>query len=341
MRKAIAPLALAATALLAGNAIAGRVSVVDYGTSPTAYVQNDLDIFPYPTVWYNTTHVTNAVGIRNRRGGGIELNGAPDDVRGAEAVIMHWSFTGIDDPDQPGLDKMWISRMEPPYTKVLIDGTIVGESHVNCWEIRSRARVYRAILSPDEMEALKFDVKVSGSFAVWTVYGTTPLTQGRDPWLREGYDDDLSAVDGVALTAIYRSDREPMGATFLYDEEHGSGRALAGKLFNLEASYTLHGLNVAGIDDSKFSFLSFGGQDRKAGLTQGMGEVTRLNGNFAQGNSALAQRLFDGAQGSWSPQLIDARSFTQELSAGTSDVLVEIAGDRDCIVPGAVVVTAR
>ncbi|MAE69381.1 MAG: hypothetical protein CME06_02805 [Gemmatimonadetes bacterium] len=78
--------------------------------------------------------------------------------------------------------------------------------------------------------------------------------------------------------------------TMLFDAEQGSGRALACKLFNLEASYTLHGLNVAGVDGTKFSFISFGGQDRKGSLTPGLSEVPRLHSSWIRGRSLRSSR---------------------------------------------------
>ena len=129
----------------------------------------------------------------------------------------------------------------------------------------------------------------------------------------------------------------------LFDAAVGGYDGLAGKLFNTSASYMLHGLEVAENSDSKFTFISFGGQASQGGRVQGVmaSESMLIDGVDASGLGSYATRFYDGAAGSTSPQLMDARSINQPLTADQSDVTIEIFGDKDCIVPGAVILTSK
>lgn len=346
MTKANAMAGAALVVLCAGAAPANDQAIVNRGSSTVSYTQAELEIVP-AKIWYDTDHATAAVGLRNRLGGGIELSGVPICCDQAEAVILHWSYTGVGADAPPDLDKIRILRVTPPgpYSWQIIQGELVGESDVNCWEFNSTARVYRKVLTAAERAALGFDSGVNGSFAVSLMPGTTPIMGGRDPWATNGYADELAAADGVALTAVYHASccEDEMGKTMLFDAAVDGYDGLAGKLFNTSASYVLHGLEVANQSESRFTFISFGGQTGHGGEIDGAvaGEVMKINGVDASGLASYATRFYDGASGLSSPQLMDARSVEHELTAGQSDVTIEVFGDKDCVVPGAVILTSK
>ncbi len=353
--------AAASVALFAGAGFADE-TVIDKGTSTTEYLlgteQTPLKINP-SRIWYNTSHVTMGVGMRNQHANGGALSGCPLDVVGPDAVkavIFHWSYTGVDKAAPPAdLDLIQVRRFTPAqYAQRDVYGERIGVSEENCWEINSNAEVYRAIVEPGDalFTQLGFDVAGNGTFGFVLPAGTTAIHDHRHPWQAFGYLDDRAAFDGVSMTVVYKSDEDPrgMGETLLFDKEQGAGYALAADLFNISADYQLQNLSFTEDKYSKLSFVSFGGQiDRESGWyaqNAFSSELTQLFiDNKVNGNSssldALGKSLYEGEQGNTSPQLMDARSFEMLAALTGSDLLVEVRGDQDCIIPGAVIVTQR
>ncbi len=291
--------------------------------------------------------------MRNQRANGLALSGCPADVTGPDpvkAVVLHWSYTGVDTTaPPPNLDNLLVRRYTPSYyPPITIFGALIGRSAQTRWQDATSALVYRAILHEGELSALGFRPSAgvqagNGVFGIVLPTGTTAIRDQRSPFETNGYSAALAAFDGVAMTGVYYSNEEPMGETLLFDREEDTGLALAGRLFNAEAHFELRNIHVPGITKSLISFVSFGGQNDVGGhdIDPRYARETLWIGVGSGPPCCFATRFFDGIQGEVSPQLMDARTVALELPTGGQSLLIEVDGDEDCIVPGAVILTQK
>jgi hypothetical protein len=264
------------------------------------------------------------VGLRNRRGGGIEIAGVS---RPVQAAYLYWAvLTAGSPPDATRSIRIQRIFPAPASPVTTIAGTAVGQGPEPCWgnfNGATTATVFRAAVPLSVANG-------NGTYLVTLNAGAAGATAGQDPWVTS----PIPNVEGASLVIVGTDE----GRVALYD------RGLAGKTFTARNALTYR--LILPIEVSRASSIVFHtiqadgqrGSGRRA-VRRTASERTVMRGVVIAGPGAqLGDGHWNGATAAPLPQLWDnvAQDVTAAAKRGAGRALdIRIAADDgdDCLVP--------
>jgi hypothetical protein len=269
-------------------------------------------------VFENASFGTGAVGMRNRREGGIEVSGVTGSVR---AGFIYWAVITEGAPEEP-VRSVLIRRPNPEsaqFTK--ITGTPIGDGPTPCWR-GNRTTVFKGEI-PARLAI------GNGYFRIELQLGANGSFDGEDPWVRS----DPPLFEGISIVLI----GEGSSTIALYD------RNLAGNTFSPNLSYSLNlPRSVAGASRVLLHNIGADGQSgvSTTAFRQAARDVTRVGSSgiaVAGPNSPGNDSGWNGAVAGPLPQLWDntVHDITGAVREdGTRRLLpVSVEAPDDCLVP--------
>jgi hypothetical protein len=302
-------------AAVPGTAAAGE----DFGARRAALG----DIEPFRS-FRNADLASAGVGLRNRRGGGIEIAGVGRPVK---AAYLYWAVLTAGSPPE-AVESVNIQRVFPAPASPLrtIRGGVVGQGPEPCWGSFNGATtvtVYRSAVPLSVADG-------NGTYVVTLNANAAGATAGQDPWVTS----PIPNFEGVSLVIVGTGN----GRVALYD------RGLAGKTFTARnrQTYSL----VLPIDVSRATAVEFHtiqadgqrGVGRRA-VAKTADEITVMRDVVIAGpGSQLGDGHWNGGTAAPLPQLWDnvAQDVTAAATRGTGRSLgirIDSADGDDCLVP--------
>jgi hypothetical protein len=272
----------------------------------------------------NADLASGGVGLRNRRGGGIEIGGARGPVK---AAFLYWAVL-TDGAPPNAVKSMRIQRIfpGPPSTVRTVNGASVGQGPEPCWNSfngATRITVFRGAVPTSVVTG-------NGSYVVTVSENGSGSGAGADPFATS----PLPALEGASLVVVGRGN----GRVALYD------RQLAGKTFTTDDGQTyslILPVNVSRASAVEFHSIGADGQNGAGNgvVAKTANEVTTMNGVPIGGSgSSLNDGHWNGSGAGPLPQLWDniAQDVTGPAKRGNGTRLnlkIQAKNGNDCISP--------
>jgi hypothetical protein len=272
----------------------------------------------------NADLASGGVGLRNRRGGGIEIGGARKPVK---AAFLYWAVL-TDGAPPNAVKSIRIQRVfpGPPSAVRTVNGTAVGQGPEPCWNSfngATRITVFRGAVPLNVANG-------NGSYVVTVSENASGTGAGTDPFQAS----PLPALEGASLLVVGRGN----GRVALYD------RKLAGKTFTTDDGQTyslILPFNVSRASAVEFHSIGADGQNGagQGAVANTAGEITTMNGVAIGGSgSPLNEGHWNGSGAGPLPQLWDnvAQDVTGPAKRGNGtrlNIRIRANNGNDCISP--------